>query len=105
AAERHARQIVSGWADGVYTGEAVLDDDGFDRTDIVIRARVTKQGSDVTIDLGESDPQVTGFINSSHANTQSAVAMAFAFLLDPGITKNDGAFRPLKVILKEGTIF
>jgi N-methylhydantoinase B len=104
AAEGYSRQIVSDWADGEYLGEAVLDDDGFDKTNIVIRARVTKQGSDVTIDLTESDPQVTGFINSSHANTQSAVAMAFAFLLDPGITKNEGAFRPLTVKLKEGTI-
>lgn len=104
AAERHARQIVSGWQDGEYTGEAVLDDDGFGKTDIVIRARVSKQGSNVTVDLTDSDPQVTGFINSSHANTQSAVAMAFAFLLDPDIAKNDGAFRPLTVRLKEGTI-
>ena len=104
AAERYARQIVLGWADGVYVGEAVLDDDGFDKTDIVIRARVTKRGSDVTVDLTESDPQVTGFINSSHANSQSAVAMAFAFLLDPGIAKNEGAFRPLTVKLKEGTV-
>ncbi len=104
AAERHARAIVASWADGVYDGEAVLDDDGFDRTNIVIRARVTKQGSDVTVDLSGSDPQVTGFINSSFANTQSAVAMAFAFLLDPDITKNEGAFRPLTVVLKEGTI-
>jgi N-methylhydantoinase B len=104
AAERYARQIVSDWADGVYHGEAVLDDDGFDRKNIVIRARVTKQGSDLTIDLSGSDQQVTGFINSSHANTQSAVAMAFAFLLDPGIAKNEGAFRPLTVTLKEGTI-
>ena len=104
ATERYARAIVAGWADGDYLGEAVLDDDGFDRKDIVIRARVTKRGSDVTVDLTESDPQVTGFINSSHANTQSAVAIAYAFLLDPGITKNEGAFRPLKVVLKEGTI-
>lgn len=104
AAERHARGTVETWADGDYYGEAVLDDDGFGKTDIVIRARVTKKGSDVTVDLTESDPQVTGFVNSSHANTQSAVSMAFAFLLDPDITKNEGAFRPLKVVLKEGTI-
>ncbi|HEX3575681.1 MAG TPA: hydantoinase B/oxoprolinase family protein [Rhodopila sp.] len=104
AAERHARQIVSAWADGEYRGEAILDDDGFDKTNIVIRARVTKSGSDVTVDLTESDPQVTGFINSSHANTQSAVAMAFAFLLDPDVAKNHGAFRPLTVKLREGTI-
>ena len=104
AAERHARAIVSTWKDGIYDGEAVLDDDGFGKTDIVIRAHVTKQGAGVTVDLTGSDPQVTGFINSSHANTQSAVAIAFAFLLDPDINKNDGAFRPLKVVLKEGTI-
>ena len=104
AAERHARSTVAAWKDGEYYGEAVLDDDGFGKTDIVIRARVSKQGSDVTVDLTESDPQVTGFINSSHANTQSAVAMAFAFLLDPDVTKNEGAFRPLTVRLKEGTI-
>jgi N-methylhydantoinase B len=104
AAERHARSTVSAWKDGEYYGEAVLDDDGFGKTDIVIRARVSKQGSDVMVDLTESDPQVTGFINSSHANTQSAVAMAFAFLLDPDVTKNEGAFRPLTVKLKEGTI-
>ena len=104
AAERHARGIVSSWKDGVFDGEAVLDDDGFGLENIVIRAHVTKQGSDVTVDLSASDPQVTGFINSSFANTQSAVAMAYAFLLDPDIVKNDGAFRPLNVILKEGTI-
>ena len=104
AAERYARQIVSQWQDGEYLGEAVLDDDGFDKANIVVRARVSKSASDVTIDLTESDPQVTGFINSSHANTQSAVAMAFAFLLDPDIAKNAGAFRPLTVKLKQGTI-
>src|ERR1700722_4917454 len=55
AAERYARQIVGSWADGVYFGEAVLDDDGFDKTNIVIRAQVTKRGSDVMVDLTESD--------------------------------------------------
>ena len=104
AAESHARGILTSWTDGVYCGEAVLDDDGFERSNIVIRAHVTKQGGDVTVDLSGSDPQVTGFVNSSFANTQSAVAMAYAFLLDPDIAKNEGAFRPLKVVLREGTV-
>jgi N-methylhydantoinase B len=104
AAERHARSIVATWKDGAYDGEAVLDDDGFGTTDIVVRAHCVKQGTNVTIDLSNSDPQVAGFVNSSHANTRSAVAIAFAFLLDPGVAKNEGAFRPLDVVLKEGTI-
>ena len=35
------------WKDGVYEGEAFLDDDGHGAQDIHIRARVTKQGSDL----------------------------------------------------------
>jgi N-methylhydantoinase B len=104
AAERHTRTIVSTWADGIYEGDAWLDDDGFGRQNIRIHARCTVAGSDVTVDLTGSDPQVTGFVNSSHANTQSAATMAFAFLLDPDQARNAGAFRPLRLIIKPGTI-
>ncbi len=104
AAERHARSIVSAWHDGIYEGEATLDDDGHGTEDIAVRARVTVVGSDVTVDLTGSDPQVAGFVNSSHANMQSAVAMAFAYLLDPDCDRNDGAFRPLRVLARPGTV-
>ena len=66
--------------------------------------RVTGRGSDVTVDLTGSDPQVRGFVNSSHANMRSAVAMAFAYLLDPECPRNEGAFRPLRVIARPGTV-
>lgn len=104
AAERRTRAIVSEWKDGVFEGEAFLDDDGHGREDIRIHARVTKTGSNIDVDLTSSDPQSTSFVNSSYANSQSACAMAFAFLIDPDVPKNDGAFRPLSVKLKEGTI-
>ena len=104
AAEQQARAVVSTWKDGVFYGEAFLDDDGHGRSDIRIAAKVVKRGSDVEVDLSESDPQSTAFVNSSHANMQAAVAMAFAYLIDPDIPKNDGALRPLKVIAKQGTI-
>jgi N-methylhydantoinase B len=104
AAEAHARAIVAGWEDGVYRGEARLDDDGHGIEDVTIRACVTVSGCDVTVDLTGSDKQVRGFINSSHANMRSAVAMAFAFLLDPDCARNEGAFRPLRVLAKAGTV-
>ena len=103
-AERQVRAIIAGWPDGVYTGEAFLDDDGHGARDIHIRARITKQGSDLDVDLSDSHPQVTGFINSSYANTYSAAVVALAYLIDPEIPKNDGAFRPLRLKLKEGTV-
>jgi N-methylhydantoinase B len=104
SAEQRTRQIVSGWKDGVFEGEAFLDDDGHGRENIRIHARVTKRGSDVEIDLTGSDPQTTSFVNSSHANMQSACVMAFAFLIDADIPKNAGSFRPIKVVAREGTI-
>jgi len=103
-AEAHARRIVAGWQDGSWLGEAFLDDDGFGGTDIAIRARVTKRGDALTVDLSESDPQTPGFVNSSYPNMVSAVRMAFAFLLDPEVAKNQGCFRPLEVIAREGTV-
>ena len=104
ATEQQTRAVVSTWKDGVFHGEAFLDDDGHGRTDIRIAAKVTKKGSDVEVDLSDSDPQSTSFVNSSHANMQAAVAMAFAYLIDAEIPKNTGALRPLKVIAKQGTI-
>src|SRR4030081_3372096 len=104
AAEQQTRAGVSTWRDGVLYGEAFLDDDGHGRSDIRIAAKVTKSGSDIEIDLWDSDPQSTSFVNSSHANMQAAVVMAFAYLIDAEIPKNAGALRPLKVVAKQGTI-
>ena len=104
SAEKHARQVVSTWKDGVFLGEAFLEDDGHGTENIRIAAKVTKNGDSVEIDLTRSDEQTRGFVNSSHANMQAAVAMAFAYLLDPQIPKNSGAFRPLSVVANKGTI-
>ena len=104
ASERQARAVISTWKDGVYKGEAFLDDDGRGNDDIAIRATVTKQGSELTVDLSDSAPQVASFVNSSYANTCSAVVAAIAYLMDPDTPKNAGSSRPLKIIAKEGTI-
>lgn len=104
AAEQQTRAVVSAWKDGVFYGEAFLDDDGHGRSDIRIAAKVTKSGSQIEVDLSESDPQSTSFVNSSHANMHAAVVMAFAYLIDAEIPKNAGALRALTVVAKQGTI-
>ncbi|MDX1376335.1 MAG: hydantoinase B/oxoprolinase family protein [Burkholderiales bacterium] len=104
AAEAETRAIIAAWPDGVYRGRALLDDDGRGNRDIAIRATVTVQGSDLTVDLSESDAQVASFVNSSWANMRSSVAIALAFLLDPQVAKNDGFMRPVRIVAKRGTI-
>ena len=102
SAERQARACIRGWKDGVYRGESVLDDDGHGITDIPIRATVTKKGDSLIVDLSDSHEQVIGFVNSSFPNTMSAVHMAVAYLIEPRTPKNDGTFRPVKVIARRG---
>ena len=104
AAERQVRSIFEQWKDGVYLGEATLDDDGRGNEDIVIRAKVSVKGSDLTVDLRDSDPEVKSFLNSSYANMRSAVTMAVSFLIDPEIAKNDGSMRPVEILARPGTI-
>jgi N-methylhydantoinase B len=103
-AERQTRAVIAQWRDGVYRGEALLDDDGRGNSDIHIHATVTKRGSDLRIDLSDSHEQVTSFINSSYPNMYSAVVVALSYLIDPQTPKNDGTFRPVTVIAKPGTV-
>src|SRR5262249_35229030 len=103
-AERQTRAVIAEWTDGTYHGQAWLDDDGRGNEDIYIRATVTKRGSDLTIDLSDSHPQVTSFVNSSYPNMYSAVVVALSYLIDPDTPKNDGTFRPVTVIAKPGTV-
>jgi N-methylhydantoinase B len=103
-AERQTRAVIAGWPDGVYRGEALLDDDGRGNDDIQIRATVTKSGSNLKIDLSESHDQVQSFINSSYPNTYSAVVVALSFLIDPETPKNDGTFRPIELIARPGSV-
>src|SRR6201987_4912202 len=103
-AERRTRAVIAGWKDGVYHGEAFLDDDGRGNSDIHIRATVTKRGSDLVIDLSDSHEEVGSFVNSSYPNMYSAVVVALSYLIDPQTPKNDGTFRPLTVIARPGTV-
>jgi N-methylhydantoinase B len=104
ATETQIRRLVTSWPDGVYHGETFLDDDGFDATMIPIRATVTIDGDKMTIDLSESSPQVTGFINSAYANTRSIAHVAIMYLAPADVQKNEGSMRPITVIAPKGLI-
>ena len=89
--ERQVRRIISEWPDGVYEGESLIDDDGFDSKMIPIRVRITIDGDSMTMDFSESSPQVTGFINSAYANTRSIAHAAVMYMMPENIAKNEGS--------------
>ncbi|AOT72035.1 hydantoinase B/oxoprolinase family protein [Geosporobacter ferrireducens] len=103
-AEDLTKAEISKFPAGSYTGEEWLDDDGFQETPVKIKAEVTYEVNQVTIDFTGSDKQVTGFVNSSLVTTKSAAYIALLWTLSPEIPRNSGAFRPIKIIAPPGTV-
>ena len=104
ATERQVRRFISEWPDGVYFGESLVDDDGFASKLVPIRAKVTIAGDQMTIDLGESSPQVEGFINSAYANTRSLAHAAIMYLAPVDVANNEGSMRPVQILAPKGLV-
>jgi N-methylhydantoinase B len=96
--ETRLRAEISKWPDGVYRGRSVLDHDYAGGGEVPVEATVTVKGSDLTIDLTGSGPQVAGFVNSVATNTISNIYSSLVALA-PDIPVNSGYFRPIKIVL------
>ena len=104
-AERLTRSAISTIPDGSYQFVDYLDNDGIrlDRL-IKIKATVTIAGSELTVDLTGSDPQVKGPLNCVPASSLAAVYYVTKVAIDPEIPNNAGCYRPVHVIFPEGSI-
>ena len=104
--EAAARARTRTIPDGVYEAESFMDDDGVEvGKHIPIKVRVVKRGDEMTIDLSDISPQVHGFFNSGPSTGQSCGQVAYKCLTSPtDYPINEGSFRPLKVIVPQGTV-
>jgi N-methylhydantoinase B len=103
--EAEARAAIAAIPDGVYTAEATLDNDGLNPEPLPCKVTVVVKGEEMTIDLSELPREVSAPMNSGRSGGGSTVArLAFRYLLLPEGDANEGTFRPLHLILPEGTI-
>ena len=104
-AERRIRSAIRAVPDGVYTGEAMLDDDGIGQEPVRIKAKLTIDGDGIEVDFAGSDPQVKTNINNPFASTEAAaIACLKSVLTDPDVPINDGSTRAIKVTAPKGSI-
>ncbi len=98
------REEVAKIPDGTYYGEA--SQDGLSPGSIItVRCKTTVKGSDLTIDLSESDGQVQAFYNSPIANTYSCVFTALMTSIGKIIPHRcEGCFKPITIMTKPGTV-
>ena len=102
--ERLVRQELATWPDGTASFTDYLGSDGIDTRDVPIVAHVTISGDEVTADLTESAPMVRGSLNSTRSFVQACVYQAVRAALTLEVPNTSGAFRPIRVLTKPGTI-
>ncbi len=98
------RDTISDIPDGVYTFKDFVDDDGQDAKDMVIIANVTIKDDHCSVDLSESAEQTPGPVNCTLNMARSGVYCALLSVAEGRAMANSGAYRPIEVICKEGTI-
>jgi len=103
-AERSVRSLLRSIPAGTYSFADVLDDDGEGEVEIPIRVSVRIRSGRAVLDFRSSADQVRGSLNANPAIAWSAVLYCFQCLLLDDRALNEGAARPLTVLLREGSL-
>ena len=104
-AERLTRARISEIPDGTYRFTDYMDNDGIalDRR-VPITATVRIEGEAVTVDFTGTSPQVAGPINAPWSGGAGSAYFAVRCVTDPSIPNNQGCYRPIDVVIPEGTL-
>lgn len=102
--ERRMRQAIAALPDGEYEGRDGFDNDCFEPVEVDVKVRMVVEGDTLLIDFTGTSGQIRGFKNSSLANTHSAVYAAVSSFFDADIPRNEGTFRPLRIVAPRGSL-
>ena len=103
-AERLTRAALSRIPPGSYRFEDALDDDGMSDERLLIVVTIEARDGRVTVDFTGSSGQRPTSVNAVAAVTRSAVYYVVRCLLDEDAPSNAGCFRPVTVVLPEGSV-
>jgi N-methylhydantoinase B len=100
-AERRTRSCLRALADGEFEAEDLLE---APEGDLMLRLRASIAGERLTLDFTGSASQHAGNLNCPLAVTRSACLFATRVLTDPDIPPSAGAYRPIEIVVPEGSI-
>ena len=95
------REEIEKIPDGLYRAEGIVEQMK-GSGDVVIKAAVEVKGSDISVDLAGSSPQVDWGGNVVFNFTYAYVFMAMKSMFGPDIPNNDGCARPIHLKAPEG---
>jgi len=105
ASEAISRKAVAAMPDGVYRAEDVIDGDGVHDERIPVCVAVTIAGERMRFDFTGCAAQRAAPINCSRWSLVSAVRTVFKAFAGPHQPSNEGWFRPIEVVVPDGTVF
>ena len=100
--ERAIRDALSAMEDGSY--EAEMRTDGYGEEDLVLHAKVTIAGDEITVDYAGSSPQSLYGINVVANYTRAYASFAVKAAIAPDVPHNAGSFRPVHVTAPLGSV-
>jgi len=103
--ERIFRKSIEDMPDGEWSAQAFIDNDGITDVPVPVKLTVRIKGSDIEVDTTGSSPATQGPLNCPYAGTVAYFRYMLMSITDPFYKPNGGCFRPLKVIIPEGSMF
>jgi N-methylhydantoinase B len=102
--ERRMLSGIKSLPKGVYEFEDYLEGSGVDINLIKIKAKVEICKDKIIVDFTGTDPQVKGPVNCRKPTAEACVYYVMKCIIDPGLPPNDGAYRPIEVIVEDGSL-
>ena len=100
-----AREAIKALPDGVWKAKSYLDNDGIESGEPVpVEIEVRIDGDSMTIDFSGLGGELRGPLNSGVlGGAYPAARIAFKILTAPDEPANEGCFRPLEIVIPDGT--
>lgn len=102
--ERRMRAALRQIPEGVYEFEDVMEGDGFTDSPITIRVTVEAKGDSFVADFTATDDACRGPLNCRWPSVAACVYYVLKACLDPELPPNAGAYRPVDVRVREGSL-
>lgn len=102
--ERRMRIALQNTPAGQYSFEDVLEGDGLSDQHYTIRVTIEAKGDSFCADFSATDSATRGPLNCRWPSVAACVFYVLKATLDPDLPPNAGAYRPVEVVVRDGTI-
>ena len=102
--ERRMRAALRTVPPGSYAFEDVIEGDGITNERYVIRVKLEARGDTLDVDFSGTDDASRGPLNCRWPSVAACVYYVLKALLDPDLPGNAGAYRPINITTREGSL-